>query len=129
MKRIKESIYHPLSFFSTIEGRLNNLLEDLESQWKVFAFVRDNPGTADEGVIKSSQELLKKNPEDIAIYQEQISRWTQEAQGGLQQKDLGVLAQKLSKIRALNSKLLDLTKYLSRNTFSKEPERSDKELV
>jgi len=128
MNRTKEPIYHPLSFFSTIEGHLDNLLEDLENQWELFAFVRDNSGKTDEDAVKNSQELLKKNFDDIAFYQEQLARWAQGAKREPQQKDLGVLAQKLSKIRALNSKLLDLTKSLSSKSF-KISENSVEELA
>jgi len=65
MNRTKERTYHPLCFVSTLEGHLDNLLEALENQWKLFVFARDNPETIDEDTIKNAQELLKKNPEDI----------------------------------------------------------------
>ncbi len=119
MNDSKERNWRPLSFISTFEGYLDQLLEDLESQWALFVCARDNPLTIDGDVIKRSQGALKMHSEDIAFYQEQIARWKQEARGGPQQKLLESLAQKLSKVRALNSKLLDLTKCLSRNIVNK----------
>lgn len=77
-----------LSFISNLEGYVANLLEDLESQWKLFALARDNPSTIDFRAINSSQVAFKKNSGNIALYQEQIARWMQTAGESLNKRIL-----------------------------------------
>ena len=87
--------YHPLSFISTVSGKIDTLLESLESKHK-----------SEKNITKKNILQLKENSCSILYFKEQIHKWKQETHSQIQQQILSMLEQKLYRATNLNSELL-----------------------
>ena len=121
MNENKNRIWYPISLLPTFIGQTDQIIDALENQRKLFFRAKNKSGALADDIINRSPVLLKKNSENIFLYQEQLHQWRGKIQSDFQKKLLDALAQKILQARDLNAKLLDLSKQLSKNTINKIP--------
>ena len=129
MNQVKERNYYPLSFIPAFSGQIDELTEILEAQLRAFLSAKRKPHVLDDKTINRALSAFKENAEYIQLYQEQVERWTREAQTESHRQALSLLNEKLSKARKRNVELVALVEKLGKGTIDKILQKDDLELA
>ena len=129
MNQVKQRNWYALSFIPALAGQIEELIDVLEAQRKAFLPAKSKPHVLDDHTVNRALSLFQANSECIHLYQEQIDRWTREAQIELHRQALPLLNDKLSKARKLNVELIALVEELSKGTIDKVLAKDDIELA
>jgi hypothetical protein len=121
--------WQPISALPTIAYIIDGATGSTEEQYKNFLAVQDKPYVLDDAIVNRTLRLYRAQLDNCAFYQEQLERWEKESLNPDQAKEVKRLFQRVTLMRELSQKLLDMVDKMKDETIDKIMAMDDAELA
>jgi hypothetical protein len=91
--------------------------------------VEEKPHVLDDATVDRIIRLYTVQAEDVALFEEQLARWKNEALTPAQEREIEQLHEQLQQLGALEAKILTLAMRLKEGTIDSVLRKSDLELA
>ena len=129
MTQDQEPNWHPISALPMISQLICETLENTDEQYQTLREAEDKPHVLDDALVDRVIRLYTAQAEDVAFFEEQLSRWKKENLTPAQEQEIDLLSEQLQQLRELETKILSLAEKLKQGTIDSILRKSDVELA
>lgn len=119
--------WRPLSWLPTIAPVIDGMLAADHEQWDTLQAARDEPWRLDDALVARLIRVFTEQREDLALYDEQIRRWSFGNATPAQRRAIERLENQLHALHQVNADLLALAAELKEGTMEQQLAKSDAE--
>ena len=121
--------WQPISFLPQIAEMIDGMLESAQNVHDSLQQASTQPHVMDDYTLGRVREVHGTQLNDLWLYEEQLSRWTQGSPTETQRREIGRLTDQLSILRHVLTLCLTLTDEMKDGTIDKILAKDDVELA
>lgn len=112
--------WRPLSWLPTIATAVDGMLEADREQWETLQPAREEPWRLDDAIVARMIRVFTEQREDLALYDEQIRRWSFGNATPAQRREIERLESQMEQLRKINAELRAVAAELAEGTIEKQ---------
>lgn len=120
--------WQPIGSLPLIGSMVDGLLDEAERQYVNLVSCRSRPHVLDDYTVDRVLKVYFEQAEDVALYEEQLSRWSKLELDRAQRQEVERLSAHIRPIRTRIAEILALAKELKQGTIETILAKSDYEL-
>ena len=125
----EEPHWQPISALPMISQLIRRMRKDTDEQYQTLLEAEDKPHVLDDALVDRVIQLYTTQAEDVAIFDQQLTRWKKEDLTPAKKQEIDLLSEQLQQLRELEAKILSLAEKLKQGTINSILRKSDVELA